>query len=262
MASLATIFNSPYYFGEISFEETKKILSNKPPNSYLFRKLKNGSITISTLMKLIGDYWHLWDVEIKNCNCEGLFLPLQRFKSLEDFIEYCDFVCRPLGGISLVDSFFKTPIFRKNPFSLEEMAKSFILVSYKNSMDNLIIPKIVKQDLRINHDHFGVMINEKEAIEKVNWGSCKEAFQFEIDQGPRPFIAIIPIINWKKWIALDPSNVINKLYLDRVPKFTLLNPDHETPIDTEKDNPAKKRRFIEKGEEESSPKRQNSTLEN
>ena len=204
-------------------------------------------------MKSIGDYGHLWDVEIKNCSCEGLFLPLQRFKSLEDFIEYCDFVC----GLS----FFKTPIFRKNPFSLEKIAKSCILVNYKNSMDNLIIPKIVKQDLRINHDHFGVMLNEKEAMEKVNWGSCKEAFQFEIDQGPRPFIAIIPIINWKKWIALDPSNFIKTLYHDRVPKFTLLNPDHETPSGTEKDIPAKKKHFIEKDEEESSPKRQNSTFE-
>ena len=82
MASLATIFNSPYYFGEISFEETKKILSNKPPYSYLFRKLKNGSITLAAILKILNKD-HLVEVEIKNCSCEGTFLPIHQLEKMD-----------------------------------------------------------------------------------------------------------------------------------------------------------------------------------
>ena len=160
MASLATIFNSPYYFGEISFEETKKILSNKPPNSYLFRKLKNGSITLA-ILKLYGDQWCVIDVEIKNCNCEGILLPIQQFKSLEDCIENCNFV---FGGHISGYLNFKTPVFRKDPFSLEEMSKSCILANIRGSIDNLNLPTIIKQDLKVHHNHFEIMLNEKKAI--------------------------------------------------------------------------------------------------
>ena len=40
MACIMEVFNSPYYFGEISLKEAKDILKKEPSNSYLFRKLK------------------------------------------------------------------------------------------------------------------------------------------------------------------------------------------------------------------------------
>ena len=232
MASLATIFNSPYYFGEISFDETKKVLSNKPPHSYLFRKLKNGSITLAAIHKIFRIDL-LVEIEIKNCNCEGTFLPIQQFKSLEDFIEYCNFVFMSLWTQI---SYFKTPIFRKNPFSLEEISKSCTLVNYRNSLDSLIIPKVIKQNLKLHHDHFEIMYNEKEAIGKFNSHDCQELFRFKVVQGELREVQI-SITNWKKWMNLDSSNEIKKQCneLGHIPKFTLLNSNYEIPIKTERD---------------------------
>ena len=49
MASLSEVLNSPYYWGDISLEETIATLEREPQKSYLFRKLKNGSITLASL---------------------------------------------------------------------------------------------------------------------------------------------------------------------------------------------------------------------
>ena len=49
MAGLSAVFNSPFYWGDISLEETINILKQERPKSYLFRKLKNGSVTLACL---------------------------------------------------------------------------------------------------------------------------------------------------------------------------------------------------------------------
>ena len=67
MVSLENIFHSPYFFGEISLDDTKNILAKEPAKSYLFRKLNSGSFTLATL-----HFQYLYEVEIRNCNCKGV----------------------------------------------------------------------------------------------------------------------------------------------------------------------------------------------
>ena len=140
MASLQTIFKSPYYFGEISLEETKSILLQEPPKSYLFRKLNNGTVTLATLRDE-----QLLEVEVKNCNCEGTIISIERFKSLEEFLQYCNRINN--FYISLDPKIaYEVPVARKNPFSLEEMTRFCVAERYKDSINELIIPKMIKKN--------------------------------------------------------------------------------------------------------------------
>ena len=49
MASISEVYTSPYYWGDIKLKETIAILEQAPPSSYLFRRLKSGSVTIASL---------------------------------------------------------------------------------------------------------------------------------------------------------------------------------------------------------------------
>ena len=42
----------------------------------------------------------------------------------------------------------RQPAIRKNPLPLEEIAKSFVAHKYKNSIDQLEVPKIIKKELK------------------------------------------------------------------------------------------------------------------
>ena len=117
MASMQTIFESPYYFGEISVDEVKNILFKEHPQSYLFRRLKNGNVTLATIAHhLESDVKFVFELEIKNCNCEGALLPIQKFKSLDQFISFCNFVCSYESFYN--NKKFVKPISRKNSLSL------------------------------------------------------------------------------------------------------------------------------------------------
>ena len=113
MISLENVFQSPYYFGEISLYDTKNILYNEPAQSYLFRKLNNGVFTVATLQ-----FKYLYEVEIKDCNCKGTLLPLQRFTSLKNFVEHCNDACKDVFGQK---SIFCLPVKRKFALSLQEI---------------------------------------------------------------------------------------------------------------------------------------------
>ena len=65
MVSISEVFKSPFYWGEISMQETIDILNKAPKGSYLFRKIKNGSVTIACLYtpKILRD------IEIRDCEC-------------------------------------------------------------------------------------------------------------------------------------------------------------------------------------------------
>ena len=129
MASIEAICKSPYYFGDISLEETKKILLQEPPHSYLYRRLINGSITLATLRFQSKS---LFELEVKNCNCDGTLINIQRFKSLDGFIQQCNFVC---VGLDLGSpNIFKLPVKRKNVLSLQEKAKLSAVKYFPNSI--------------------------------------------------------------------------------------------------------------------------------
>ena len=49
MDSISKVLKSPFYFGEISEEETKNILMKEPPNSYLLRRKTNKTITLAII---------------------------------------------------------------------------------------------------------------------------------------------------------------------------------------------------------------------
>ena len=52
MVPVSTICQSPFYWGEISLEETISVLEKERKHSYLMRKLKNGSITLAVLSRI------------------------------------------------------------------------------------------------------------------------------------------------------------------------------------------------------------------
>ena len=54
----------------------------------------------------------------------------ERFENFFAFLEKCQ------------------PVKRKNPLPLEEIAKSIVAHKYKNSIDQLEVPKIIKKELK------------------------------------------------------------------------------------------------------------------
>ena len=166
MASLQTIFNSSYYFGEISMETTKRILSEEQPKSYLFRK-KNGTVTLATLFDFFRND-QLLEIEIKNCDCDGGFEKIQSNKNLQEFIDSCNFVLSPFKGIKR----FSIPVKRnnkiiQNPLSLEDITKCFVVNHFSHSIDQLNLPKKIKETLNGHDKHFELAIDEKEASRRI-----------------------------------------------------------------------------------------------
>ena len=161
---MKSIFESLCYFGEISLEETKNILKKEPPKSFLFRRLKNGCITLATLEQS----GKLLDVEVKNCNCKGTVKPINKFKNLAQFIEYCNYIFARSKWKT--QNKFKTPVTRKNILPLEEMAKCCIETHFHNSIKGLNLPNENTENLKNNHNHFDASIDEKEAKYKLMLG--------------------------------------------------------------------------------------------
>ena len=138
MDSFSSILKSPYYFGEISEEKAKNILMKEPPHTYLFRRLRNGTITIVMIQEHLGEK-ELSEMVVKNSYGIKLSLPKEKqiiFQTFERFQNFLAFFekCRPA--------------IRKNPLPLEEIAKSFVANTYKNSIDQLEIPKTIKKELK------------------------------------------------------------------------------------------------------------------
>ena len=181
MASLQSIFKSPHYFGEISLEDTKNILQQEPPLSYLFRRLKNGTVTLATLFDFLSND-QLLEIEIKDCDCDGAFQNVQSSKNLERFIENCNFVFNPFKGTKK----FNLPVTRNtpithNPQSLEDITKFFMANHFASSIDQLNIPKKIKENLYQNHKHFELAIDENEASRRITIKNhAYDFFLFEI----------------------------------------------------------------------------------
>ena len=144
MDPFSPILKSSCYFGEISEEETKNILMEGPPHSYLYRRLKNGSFTIATIQEFLGEK-ELIETVVKTSyypfyNPIGKTLPKDQkemiFQNHERFLNFRDFFEK------------RKPIQRKNPLPLEEMAKSYVAKTYKNFLDQLELPKIVKEEVK------------------------------------------------------------------------------------------------------------------
>lgn len=177
MAGLSAVFNSPFYWGDISLEETINILEQERPKSYLFRKLKNGSVTLACL---IDSKVVLREIEVKDCKCTDGFQPIQKFKTLAEFVGHCN-----ISFGSSLGKLFLHPVKRKNVFSLKELSKSFIS-NYVDKFDELMVPETLKkeltEDFSKNHNHFEVILNEKEAIWKRSGGNY-EHLGFNISKG-------------------------------------------------------------------------------
>ena len=59
------LYSLPYYWGQLTLEEAKEILSAEPSGSYLLRDSIHGSIAISRYCKSAG----LIEREITQCKC-------------------------------------------------------------------------------------------------------------------------------------------------------------------------------------------------
>ena len=156
MDPFSPILKSSCYFGEISEEETKNILMRESPHSYLYRRLKNGSFTIATIQEFLGEK-ELIETVVKTSyypfyNAISKTLPKDQkemiFQNHERFLNFRDFFEK------------LKPIKRKNPLPLEEMAKSYVAKTYKNFLDQLELPKIVKEEVK-NLTTFEKESNEK-----------------------------------------------------------------------------------------------------
>ena len=122
----------------------------------------------------------LREIEVKQCECTDGFQPIQKFKTLEQFVGHCN-----ISFGSSIGKIFLHPIKRKNVFSLKELSKSFIS-SYVDKLDELVVPATLKKELTKDfskhHDHFEVILNEKEAIWKMTGGNY-EHLGFNISKG-------------------------------------------------------------------------------
>ena len=78
---MASILKSPYYFGEISIEETKNILLQEPHKSYLFRRLQNGKFTWAIVYDSIKGK-RLFEMEVRTRINEEISIPIDKFKRL------------------------------------------------------------------------------------------------------------------------------------------------------------------------------------
>ena len=212
MALIMEVFNSPYYFGEISLMEAKNILTKEPANSYLFRKLKDGSVTMATL---IDNSRYLFELEIKNCSCDKFLLPIQRFQCLKEFVEYCNSVVTKFTIVR-----FNLPVKRRTPFSLEDIANSLVITQFENSLDQLILPKNLKENFSIScHNHFEILFDEKEASKQnsnfANGEYYQECFYFRITDTPnfrywRP-IRLCPIKGQNTYAQTRPDSGVKRM---------------------------------------------------
>ena len=162
MIPLSTIYNCPFYWGEITLDETINILSQEPSHSYLLRKRNNGIITLA----LMFVEENLLEIEVSDCSCNGddTSLPFGKFDTLEDFIENCRKGFKRKNGLPTTEKFLQ-PVMRKNTLSLKDIAKSCVRI-HTNSYDQLEIPQRLKDDLNQEkleqHSHFKMSLNEIE----------------------------------------------------------------------------------------------------
>ena len=109
------------------------------------------------------------EVEVKHCECTDGFQPIQKFKTLEQFVGHCN-----ISFGSSLGKIFLHPVKRKNVFSLKELSKSFIS-DYVDKFDELMVPETLKKELTKDfskhHKHFEVILNEKEAMGKCSAGN-------------------------------------------------------------------------------------------
>ena len=141
MDSISKILKSPFYFGEISEEETKIILMKEPPHSYLFRRKTDGTITLATLFDYL-DRKELIDFEYfaGTCFCNNLpksKVKPMRFQNFADAGRFCYGLTRG------------KEVRRKNPLPLVQTVKTIVATNFKNSIDELELPKNIKDDLKI-----------------------------------------------------------------------------------------------------------------
>ena len=120
------------------------------------------------------------EIEVKHCECTDGFQPIQKFKTLEQFVGHCN-----ISFGSSLGKIFLHPVKRKNVFSLKELSKSFIS-DYVDKFDELMVPETLKKELTNdfskNHNHFEVILNEKEAMWKRSGGNY-EHLGFNISKG-------------------------------------------------------------------------------
>ena len=101
----------------------------------------------------------------ENNTFKGTLLPVQNFQSLKSFVEHCNNACKELFAQK---STFCLPVKRKFVLSLEEMAIFSVCTHFSNSIDKLKLPKGLKKTFVLaNHNHFEIILDEKEANKQV-----------------------------------------------------------------------------------------------
>ena len=164
--------------------------------------MKNGIINLATL-SVNSEY--LLELEVKNCDCPGTLTNIEKFKNLEEFIDYCNFIYRYINcsntDFDVCKRKFKESVIRKNPLSLEEMAKCCVKNHFGNSIDELELPNLIKNDLKNDQkSHFEVSIDEKFTF--VQYASARgyDYYIFNSDK-ENVLLSMINIVNygWEFW---------------------------------------------------------------
>ena len=172
MIRLEAITSSPFYWGEMSLDETMNVLEQEPSHSYLIRKWKNGSITIASLHAGLENYKRLIEIKVSDWSrCADC--PKITKEKLEDFVQtYNATEVAPNEQVM-----FLKPVRRKNTLSLEEMTKILVKNRTVGSFDELKLPQLIKSELELHH-HFEISWNTFQPFNQISWLSAFERRTF------------------------------------------------------------------------------------
>ena len=158
--SMTELHSLPYFWGELSLEDSKTLLLSKQKGSFILRQSKKNVIVISQLDDSLG----LVDQEITQCNC--IFQDICRVSSIDQFVNRAKIFRGP--------NIYVHPVMRKNTFSLKVLATAAVkdYAQTPDIIDKLDISPLEKKeiehfvpffDLRpLPHNHFLINIDEKE----------------------------------------------------------------------------------------------------
>jgi len=140
---LVDVFNCPYYFGDMSRLEAEDLLQNEPDGSFLLRNSSDKTrFPYSITFKKNGEISSLRITFSGNqFRFEGQYPRMPNFDSVIYLIE---------NYMKIPNATLRTPVLRKNPFSLKDLSKA--IVSDSTTFDEIMqlpIPQELKEYLRL-----------------------------------------------------------------------------------------------------------------
>ena len=151
LPNMKEIFACPFFWGDLEDNEAEDILANEPFGSYVLRKSWSHDylLRISFKDSNIIRHGHICKLDISDHETSDHFLKLEDILK-DDSQTFCD-----------IKETLKTPVLRKNPFSLQKLTRAIIADSTSlQEVTRLKLPKKLQdfvmeyQCSRSNGDRF------------------------------------------------------------------------------------------------------------